>query len=487
MKKYFLLTSILVLAACGGGAGGGGSSGPTARQPRAAMSNDAIASNRDITKMASEILVATDGVTSPVIQRSAAATHNGQSWTSYRLDDVKFFVADQKSTTDRAFLRLELDNTGQIDAIHMELGGQSSGRTVRSEADPTMFEGPIFEYVPDGESDAVFRVVDTGQNMAALNKLATNNHLTGGHWNRIDERLDVKTHGEDITDGSGDAVSLTYSDFGHFNPVYKSKNKALTSDADIIAARNGTLNRSSDLDKYRDNDKFLAELAKEDYQLFAGGYAIKNGVAVDSLNPESGMVFKGKAIGRVYTSIESKGDGIDKTTYLSDHGVPYDNDSNGDNDNDSYSNNAGHDIAKAYMTADAKMTISNNGDDIVQTLYMPFHSASVNSDQFYDITIRQTGNEIDQIQFTASDESDIGAEYRKYGALDTEAGDFKYVDFSKSTFQPGYYGVDEISEAAGTAKLYTKQRLWTDSGDANRQVNREWEVQAAWGMQPQNP
>lgn len=461
MKRYFLLTSVLALAACGGGSGGGGA--PTGSVVRAAMTPEARASNKEITQMASEILVATDGSSSPVVQRSGTTNYQGKTYKSYRLDDVKFFTAENLNKDGTpSFLKMELDRRGQINAIHMDVGGVASGRTVRDTTDTKVFQGPIFEYVPNGSDEALYRVVDNGSlTMADLNALAAKNKLVGGHWNRIDERLDIKTYGEKIgTDsGSGEDIKLTYSDFGRFNPVYKTKYKVISNDEDIAIARAGTVNRGDD--NIRTTDEFNDALSKEDYQLFAGGYAIKNGIEEDSLDPESGATFKGKAVGRVYTSIETKKDGVDKSGYLAANGI-----TSGD----------GHDISKAYTTSEATMTISNEDGKIVQQLYMPFHSANDStSDKFYDITIRQKGNVIEGVDFAAADEEDIGSQYRKYHAFDTEDGDFKYVQ--KANFQPGYYGIDTASEAAGTAQLYSKQEL-----DSEDKVYREYEVQAAWGM-----
>ena len=137
----------------------------------------------------------------------------------------------------------------------------------------------------------------------------------------------------------------------------------------------------------------------------------------------------------------------------------------------------GHDISKAFTTSEATMTITTEDGKIVQQLYMPFHSAKdPDSDKFYDITIRQKGNTVESVEFAAADENDIEAQYRKYDAFDTnENGSFKYVE--KANFHPGYYGVNEVSEAAGTAQLYSIKELSSED-----KVKREYEVQAAYGM-----
>ncbi|MBE6457304.1 MAG: hypothetical protein E7011_00630 [Alphaproteobacteria bacterium] len=462
MKKYVILTSVLALAACGGGSGGGGSAGTPSGgyvAPRPAVTPGVATSNAEITNMSSEIVVASNSNTPVSVVRSATVNNGGVTYTSYRLDDVKLFTAENLDTSGHSYINLELNNnTGEIDAVKMMVGGEASGRIARDTTDTTTFAGPIFEYTLDGEDKAQFRVVDNGQDMAALNALATQNNLSGGHWNRVDERMIFGTNGED--------AGLQYSDFGHFNPIYRSKNKELSSDADILAARAGTLNRSADLDKYRTDEEFNALLAKEDYQLFAGGYAISGTNMLDSLPvpvpAEGNNTYKGKAVGRVYTSIQSND--VDRTAYLTAWNVPYDLDTDDDNIPDAWSENAGHDMAKAYTTSEATMTI---GADGTQTLVMPFNTQSDTSDTFYDVTItKNSSNEIN-VNF---DGTPSEAQYRMNNNPTPSS--------TEGEFTPGYYGVNTPVEAAGTARYYTEQELDTN-------VTREWEVQAAYGMQKQ--
>ena len=462
MKRYIMLTSVLALAACGGGSGGGSgsavSTGGGYVAPRSAVTSSVAASNAEITNMSSEIVVASNSNTPVSVVRSATVNNGGVTYTSYRLDDVKLFTAENLDTSGHSYINLELNNnTGEIDAVKMMIGGEASGRIARDTVDTTTFAGPIFEYVLDGQDDAQFRVVDNGQDMAALNALATQNNLSGGHWNRVDERMVFGTNGA----GAG----LQYSDFGHFNPIYKSKNVNLTTDAEILAARNGTLDRNSSVpgsDKYRGTDEFNAELAKQDYQLFAGGYAISGTNMLDTLTPENNTEYKGKAVGRVYTSIQSNG--VDRTAYLTEWNVPYDLDTDNDNIPDAWSENAGHDMAKAYTTSEATMTI---GADGTQTLVMPFNTQSDTSDTFYDVTItKNSSNEID-VNF---DGTPSEAQYRMNNNPTPSS--------IEGEFTPGYYGVNTPVEAAGTARYFTEQDL---GGGASR----EWEVQAAYGMKKQ--
>ncbi len=478
MKRYFLLMSVLVLAACGGGSGGGGAGGGTIA--RSAVSQDAIASNKDITQMSSEILVASG---SEPITRSAKTTYNGKTYTSYRLDDVKFFTAENLNEDDpskNSFLRLELDRSGQINAIHMDVGGESSGRTVRSTEDSTLFEGPIFEYVKNGNDEAIYRVVDNGQTWDNLVSLAQSNHLTGGHWNRIDERLVVKTYGDDI---DGASTKLRYADFGYFNPVYRFKSKNIT--AEVLghirdyetALKNGDTDTANtikttylsreNLDSYRSDSEFAAELAKEDYQLFAGGYAIKtDGTKVDTLTPGNNTSFSGKAVGRVYSSIKAEGEG--RTTYLDKYGVKYKTTNPGDAGYPE-PENAGHGISKAYFTTNATLAIDSEGN---QLLTMPF-----SDDGFYDVTVEKNVGSDAHITFDSATkpgvDGAVGSMYRRDADLSTAPGgtNTKTVE----SFNPGYYGIDDPTEAAGTLRY----KEVTDFGAGNK---REWEFQAAYGM-----
>lgn len=453
MKKLIIFTSVFVFAACGGG---GSNVTNTSVLPRPQITSEIATSNSEITNMSSEVVVASNSETPVVVVGSVSTDIGGVTYTSYRLDDVKLLTAENLDTTGHSYINLELnETTGEIDAVKMVIGGTESSRIARDTVDTQTFAGPIFEYVPDGDDQAQFRVVDNGQDMVALTALETENSLSGGHWNRVDERMIFNTYGGN--------VGLQYSDFGHFNPIYRSKNKELSSDAEIIAAREGTLNRDPDLDKYRSDEEFSALLAKEDYQLFAGGYAISGTNMVDTLTPENSTMYAGQSIGRVYTSIQ--GSGPERETYLSAWNVPYDLDTDDDGIMDSYSPNAGHDMAKAYITSNATMTI---GADGTQTLFMPFNTQSDTADTFYDITITQAPEGDPSFDFTVGTPNE--AQYRM--------NETPTPGSTESSFTPGYYGVNTPVEAAGTARYYDEQEL--ASG-----FDREWEFQAAYGMQKQ--
>ncbi len=338
--------------------------------------------------------------------------------------------------------------------------------------------GENLQYQEYGDK-ALKRVADTGQDMDALDAVAPS---ALGHWNRIDEVLDISTEGE--------AVGLTFSDFGRFNPVYRSKHKGLDSSM-ISAIRN---QHAADLDDALDADKSSDEIlslsitagmradadahdyktaaeretefnTSEDFQLFAGGYAIKDGALVDSLTPGNNTSYTGTAIGRVYTSIQSNG--VDRTAYLHAHGFEYDN-----NSGDGYvdANKVGHDVAKSFKTNAATLTVDGSGN---QTIYMPFFKAGVGDDKFYNVTITGDSMTLDALNAQNEAHEDmIDSRYQVYGALD-------HIVDAETNINSGFYGVETPSEAAGTARMYSEENLY-ESG--SNYVTREYELQAAWGM-----
>lgn len=456
MKKLVLLTSGLALAACGGGGGSShsGSSASVYVAPRAAVTAAVATSNAQITNMPSEVVVASNSSAPVSVVSAESTTSNGVTYTSYRLDDVKLFMAENLDTEGHSYVNLELnEDTGEIDAVKMKVGSVESGRTVREQNTDSSFKdtfaGPIFEYVKGGtgndKDQAVFRVVDNGAlTMEDLNTLAEENSLPAtGHWNRVDEKM--------VFNSLGATAGLQYSDFGHFNPVYKSKNTELSTDAQILGARDGSLNRVGDKDKYRDDEEFAAAQAKEDYQLFAGGYAISGTTMLDTLVPENDTTYTGKAIGRVYTSIQ--GDGEGRAAKIAAWNVPGGSD--------------GHDLAKAYTTSAATMTIGTDG---TQTLFMPFNTTSDTADKFYDVTITQAPSADPSFDFNDTATSMSTSPYR--------VNNTPVAGKTEQDFTPGYYGVNTPEEAAGTARHYTEQDLGDD-------FTREWEFQAAYGMKKQ--
>jgi len=315
-------------------------------------------------------------------------------------------------------------------------------------------DGENLKYIEYGD-EAEYRVGATDDmTKDRLDEIASEKELPAlGHWNLIDEVMDIETLGRDI----GNGKSLQYSDFGHFNPVYYDKL------VDLTGKTGGTWN--SAIDKHNTNDEVEAELGGEDYQLFAGGYAVKGTQLVDTLDvpvdPSAETKFKGKAIGRAYVSFQSNG--VNRDSYLAQWDVPQDLPG-------AYSNDAGHDIARTFTTTNAEITIDTAGN---QTLVMPFNR---DGNEFYDVVVTKNAGAAAgdfAVNFTDTTASMADSQYRKNDDPDE----------TKKAFNPGYYGVNTASEAAGTVYYRTKQDIGT--GEDAGKINREWEFQGAYGMKRQ--
>lgn len=580
MKKLTMLTSCLALAACFGGGGNGVTSGAPARS---AVSQTTIDSNKQVTAMASEILIDEGG---NATARSATRGHaragsivqNGQTYTSYRLEDIKLRPADM-SVPANAYLKIGVDDNGRIDKMTMVMGtdannkpiGGDLARDFNSDPGKARFEGPIFEYVrdryakdgdnefsvanthdamldrvatkrgftgghwitnsgnyvyelgaqgsgnyqtfdPDGAGpltsttfsiaadtasvqdavkaeyhfndgkwvsdgnnykyveygdEAEYRIAAAGVTQATLNSIVTREELPSlGHWNRVNEVMEVDTFGRDI-DGAG--TSLQYADFGHFNPVYREKL------VELLSQSGGTWTAA--LTKTQDNDKVNDELAGKDYQMFAGGYAVKTTGAtpelVDTLDAPTAATYTGKAKGRVYVSFQSNGL-ENRSDYLEYWDVPHD-------DGSSYSNNAGHDIAADFTTTNAQLTVA----DGVQTLSMPF--GTDNSHQFYDVTVTQNVDGTG-LAFNFNDVADPDNNPDVHWMSDSQYRQtVQNAATSEKAFKPGYYGIDTPTEAAGTAFYNIENDIGgIGVGTGSDDISRQWEFQAAYGTK-KNP
>lgn len=300
-------------------------------------------------------------------------------------------------------------------------------------------QGGNYKYIEYGDQ-AIYRIVDTGQTKEQLDNLAHDFAL--GHWNRADEFMNVVTYGGDI----GNGQQLQYADFGHFNPIYKTKLVDLTDKV-------GDTWNSEDAETPRTDEQINQYMNEEDYQLFAGGYAIQGTELKDSLDAPRGAEFKGKAIGRVYTSLQG-GNRDDRSNHFATYGIT-----------DTGQMDDGHDISKAFVTQDATLKIDADGK---QTLSMPFNTKAV-GDRYYDVKIVQNANGIVENPEFTGDENAIDSQYRLYDALE---------HVQEKSVKMGYYGVNVASEAAGTAEIYSEH-------DLDGVVSREYEVQAAYGMKRQ--
>ena len=205
-------------------------------------------------------------------------------------------------------------------------------------------------------NDALYRMAAADSvTMGDLNEIAED--LPMGHWNRIDETMEV------VSLGGG--AGLQYSDFGHFNPVYSEKKININGkDGNNWLVDPATLGDSV---KTNTGEEMEEEFAGKDYQLFAGGYAVSGTDLLPTLNTPRNSTFTGNAIGRVYVSFE--GNGEDKSDELA-----YWNVTSGD----------GHDIAMDFTTTNAQLTVNANGKE---TLSMPF-------EDFYTVTVERNGNTV---------------------------------------------------------------------------------------------
>lgn len=143
MKKTLILTSILALAACGGGSGGG--SAPVVQDSGMRVSSDAILSNKNVTSMASEILIAKNG-TAPNIVRSASVVNGGTEYIAYHLDDAKFFESDME---DGEYISFGIDEKGQINnmSYHWQDNGSDVVESInRDGPDSSIFTENVYKY-----------------------------------------------------------------------------------------------------------------------------------------------------------------------------------------------------------------------------------------------------------------------------------------------------------------------------------------------------
>jgi len=448
MKRAFILTSILALAACS--TGGGGSN--DVNNPRHSVTQAAMASNKNITNMTSEILVPKDGIGNPIV-RGAHVPHytryNGKDYISYKLDDIKFNLASDEGGED-AYFQFVLDRDGRIDKVNAQIGGPLVNGIVR-DADTNGFNGAIFEYVVDGKS--VLRVLDDGQiTMEQLNAKLEAADLSGGRWDRIDQ---LWIFGKQSAE-AGDENHLTYSDFGHFMPVNKQKNKDITTQNQLDAARDGSLNRDADHDFYETNLETATAnaLAAADYQLYAGGYAILNGERIATLSPTNGMSFTGKAIGRIYASVDADSH---KSDYMAQYGLTDDSS-----------------LAHTLETADDAATLTFT--DGTETLYMPFSNSG-----WYDVTVTRTGDNATIAFVEDTGSNDMLTEHNGLFEMhDTTPDGFN----ENGVVHMGYYGINTPSEAAGTIGWHEQFGLTPELGEehANDNPTLEHEFQAAYGM-----
>lgn len=223
MKRYLFLVCCLWLAACGGGSGHRGDSGQ--------ISDAVRSSNGKITSMASEILVAQDGV-SPSIVRSTTVTEGGKKYNVYRLDNAKFF--DNEMDSENEYISFGIDSKGQIDSIvyrYPEEDGTVSIETInRESADSSVFTENVYKYkvvISSGTyyTDSLVPGNYSKDQIKAAFRDAYEGEISETAFAEIDEQIDatdmvpmefihrhvVNLKGKDMPESN----KLRYSDFGY--------------------------------------------------------------------------------------------------------------------------------------------------------------------------------------------------------------------------------------------------------------------------------
>ena len=349
---------------------------------------------------------------------------SGGEWEQQSSGDWKYKNADESYAEHDGMTISISNNTGAMEDAIKDAYSFDDGKWTTI--------GGVRKYIEYGDS-AEYRIADDGNiDETDLAGLVTSKGLPAlGHWNRVDETMEVVSLG-------GDA-GLQYSDFGHFNPVYSEKRIDLTTKGSTVWNNVGETKTNTE-------EEMEDEFAGKDYQLFAGGYAISGTTLKDTLEAPRNTTFTGRAIGRVYASIHSNTGGVDKTDELTAWNAIGD----------------GHDMAMDYTTSNAKLVVGADGKE---TLTMPFTG-------FYTVKVEKSGNGAPAFTFTDTGNAMASSAYRMNNNPDPESID--------KAFRPGYYGVGTASEAAGTVYYKSEQDIGIDS-DAGK-VNREWEFQGAYGL-----
>lgn len=449
MRKYFVLTSVLALCACGGGSGGGGggSGAPvTPTNVRSAITDaDVLSSNSNVTKMATEILVANDNSGTPILNRSATVRQNGHTYTSYRLDDVNFRVA---TGANDAYMRFNMDETGKIDSLIMDTGNTIGVQHMDRNEDTNQFRGIVYEYIVLSADDdqhmddpaledreTLVRMVVAPSNdindYSVLSNAASGKCPAGKscRWDRIDQAFRVSAQGS----------NFKYSDFGQLETDNFGKYKGVTENTFAASKTQKTVDGSGG---HVTSD---FKTAWNQLSFDRGSFTFAGGYNVDAVKhrPTETTTFTGKAIGSVYAS---------NSATHSDVVIPLQDDA-------------------ATLT----FAVAPNGST-TETLNMAF-------DNWYDVTVTKDANG-NNIQFTnlagevdSSDEN--GVTFRNDGSLDKDNFTTAVNADSLKTqglLDMGYYGINSTEEATGVVRYKETTTV------GNTQYEREFN--AGYGMTP---
>ncbi len=448
MKKYLILTSVFALAACGGG-GHSGSGTPT----RAAVTQGAIDSNSYITSMASEVLIPKSG-SGAVITRSGSVNYNGETYTSYRLDDVNFRVA---TGANDAFLRFNMDENGKIDSLVMNVGtpeAMSDQHMVRRSDDKADFRGIVYEYVVLDDSatqhddifkqnrDTKVRLVlspaeDEKSTYSMLSNAAAGKCPEGKfcRWDRIDQAFRVTS--------SGSEDSFKYSDFGKLQTTNFGKYKGVTAEnfADAKAHTRKTDGGLEVIGNYETWADITDGDFDDDFEVFAGGY----NVAALQHRPTEDMHFTGKAIGSLYATDSVSHD--DAGVLLTDNNATLDFVGG----TETLTMNFNNSDSKWY-----KVTVTKEADETNNITFNNFHASGNPEYKFRT----DSGSGISVDNFTTA-----------VGSVDNSGG-----VKTEGLLDMGYYGVAGPEEATGMV------RFKETANESDTIYEREF--RAGYGMKP---
>lgn len=458
MKKLFLLTSILALAACGGGGGGGGGDTLTPRPSRAAITDDAITSNSNITSMSSEVLVPKSG-SGEIIARAGSVNWEGQTYTSYRLDDVKFKVAT--SAGENPTINFRMDKDGRIDSLVMNVGSEKQEMFRNGETSD--FRGIVYEYIEleDGTGDVALRrdrrtihrlVYSPDKDPETLAQLHADakgkDACPDGktcRWDRIDQAFRITSNGS--------ADSFTYSDFGNLYTTNFGKYKGITDEDSFADAKihtretsGGELVEGGEYATWDTVDIF----DDQDYDVFAGGYKVN---ALQH-RPTEDMTFKGKAVGSIYAT-----------------------------------NSGNHNDASRALV-DNNATLTFDAEHGTETLAMAF-------DNWYDVTVTKTGS-TNRIRFdnfngvtgddgnafrSATDGELVVNNFDRIAGQADDVGDV----MTEGMLDMGYYGKTGPEEATGVIRFKETSVENREIDEQIKKVDYEREFRAGYGMKPVEP
>lgn len=454
MKKLTVLTSCLALTACFGGGGNGVTSGGSMAPVRAAVDPTAVTSNANVTKMASEILVASGHT--PELARSGRVHKNGIDYKSYRLDDVNFHVA---TGVDDAYLKFNLDEIGKIDSLVMNVG--TGNQYMDRNGDTNMFRGIVYEYVvlddsatqdgdpSKGDRDTLVRMVYSPANdisdYSVLSNAATNKCPAGKYcrWDRIDQAFRVSSQGTDFK----------YSDFGKLETDNFGKYKGITDDTTL--ANSKTQRTIAGSDGHITNDfvtSWEGLTFDRGYDTFAGGYNVN---AVQH-RPTTTMDFTGKAVGSLYATDSQNH--ADENLPLQDNAATL-----------NFNTTTGKETLSMHFADWYDVTVEKDG-----TANSPKITFSNYTNTDTDLAENTSIQKQNYFKFRQDNGSGVVT-----NNFTTTQGDYAQVGHTQTRglLDMGYYGINTTEEATGVV-------LYKETAKEAGGVQQEREFRAGYGLTP---